>query len=146
MDNHITETAYLRLKNSLDLATHDAALQIDKIELANGNIKFASNAEEVLMSTLQKNLHLDSNNFPLQPNMFRSSDALKVLVFEKLETGCSASSVGFPCIYNNTTYNYVDTITGPSIVAIISMRHPRPFAFSEDHSFIVGSSHEYKGF
>lgn len=147
MDNHTTATAYIRLKNSLDRATHDAAMQIDKNELArNGRIVFTTNSQDVLVSTLQKNLRLDTNSLPIAPNMFRSTDQLKVLTFEKLQTGCPGSPVGFPCTYNNTTYGYVDTITGPSIVSIISMRHPRPFAFSSDRSFIVGSSHEYKGY
>ena len=147
MDNHTTATAYNRLKNTLDLATHDAAMQVDKNELArNGKIVFAANAQNVLLSTLQKNLNMDTNNLPIQPNMFRSTDQLKVLVFDKLEMGCPGSPPGFPCTYNNTTYGYVDTITGPSVVAIISMRHPRPFAISTDRSFIVGSSHEYKGY
>lgn len=147
MDNHTTATAYNRLKNTLDLATHDAAMQIDKNELAkNGKIIFTTNSNNVLNSTLQKNLKLDVNNQPIAPNMFRTSDQLKVLVVDKLATGCPGSPTGFPCTYNNTTYGYVDTIVGPSIVAIISMRHPRPFAFSTDRSFIVGSSHEYKGY
>lgn len=147
MDNHTTETAYIRLKNSLDLATHDAAMQIDKNELAkNGKIVFTASAQNVLATTLQKNLKLDTSNYPIAPNMFRSTDQLKVLVFDNLVNGCPGSPAGFPCTYNNTTYGYVDTIAGPSIVAIISMRHPRPFAFSTDRNFIVGSSHEYKGY
>ncbi|GGG18846.1 hypothetical protein [Paenibacillus abyssi] len=147
MDNHTSKTGYSRLKNSLDLATHDAAMQIDKNELArNGRIIFANNAQGILSATLQKNLRLDLNNYPVAPNMFRSSDQVRVLVFDKLESGCPNSAAGFPCTYNNTTYGYVDTIRGPSIVAIISMRHPRPFAFSADRSYIVGSSHEYKGY
>lgn len=147
MDNHATATAYNRLKNALDLATHDAAMEVDRNELARrGRIVFSANAQNTLMSSLQKNLKLDANNRPLAPNLFRSTDQLSVLVFERIESGCPNSPAGFPCTYTNPTYGYVDTLYGPSVVAIIAMRHPRPFAFSTDRSFIVGSSHEYKGF
>ncbi|MGF7033415.1 hypothetical protein J2T17_004363 [Paenibacillus mucilaginosus] len=146
MDNHTSETAYLRLKNTLDLATHDAALQVSQAALDNGEIRFTPASRDVLEALLRSNLKLDNNNYPVQPNMFRSSDQLRVLFFDTVETGCPGSPAGFPCTYINSTYNYVDTIKGPSVVAIISMRHPRPFAFSQDKSFIVGGSHEYKGY
>jgi hypothetical protein len=147
MDNHATATAYNRLKNSLDRATHDAAMQIDRNEMSrNGRIIFTANSQDVLVTTLRNNLKLDANSRPIAPNLFRTTDQVKVLVFTKLETGCPGSPSGFPCTYNNPTYGYVDTIKGPSVVAIISMRHPRPFAFSADRDFIIGSSHEYKGF
>lgn len=147
VDHHTTQTAYLRLKNALDLATHDAALHIDKAELSlYGRIRFTDQAPVVLATSLQRNLRLNTANFPLSPNMFRSTDQLQLLVMESLETGCSDAAPGFPCTYRNATYDYVDTIKGPSIVSIISLRHPRPFSFSTDASFIVGSSHEYKGY
>ena len=147
VDNHITETAYIRLKNGLDRATHDAALQINYDELArNGRIAFSDEMNVVLLQSLRHNPKLDERNMPVAPNMFRSSDDLQVLHIEKIETGCPGSAIGFPCIYMNSEFDYIDSIRGPSVVAIISMRHPRPFAFSADSYFIVGSAHEYVGY
>jgi hypothetical protein len=145
VDNHMSETSYLRLKNALDLATHDAAMQVDKEVLAReGRIVFSAASDNVLLTTLRQNLHFNENNSPIQPNLFRSSDALQILEFARLETGCPGSPAGFPCTYTNPSYGYVDTVNGPSIIAIIRVRHPRAFSFSADKYFVVGSSHEYK--
>ncbi|WP_040951680.1 hypothetical protein [Gorillibacterium massiliense] len=145
-DNHLSETGYLRLKNALDMATHDASLQLNKEVLENeGGIAFSDVAWEAFNESLQRNLRLDASGHPLHPGLFRSSDALEVLLFDKVEKGCPDSPAGFPCTYVNHTYGYVDMLEGPGIVAIIRMHHPRPFAFSPDTSYIVGSSHEYKG-
>lgn len=147
MDHHTTKAATSRLKLSADRATHDAALQVDKVVLAReGKITFASNAEAVFYRTLQRNLNFDESNRPKAGNLFDSSDQLELKVFEKLETGCPGSTPGFPCTYVNTTYGYIDTIRGPSIVAIITMKHPRNFGISADKTYIVGSSHEYVPF
>lgn len=148
MDNHTTATAYLRLKQSLDRATHDAALQIKHSLLADeARLEFSDDAETVLWSSLEQNLRMQLNDgapaHVTSTSLFRIEDPLQLLLFERLEKGCSSALDGFPCTYVNGTYGYVDTIRGPSIVAIIAMRHPRPFALSQERFFIVGSSHEY---
>lgn len=65
-----------------------------------------------------------------------------------VDTGCPGKPSGFPCVFDAWAGSdgYIDTLEGPSVVAIITMRHPRPFGISKDKNFVVGSSHEYKGF
>jgi len=147
MEHQTTETSRNRLKLSLDRATHDAAMQVDKNVLAReGRIVFTSQSKTVFDQTLQTNLKFDENYYPKANNLFNSADRLEVLVFDRVETGCPGSPAGFPCTYVNNTYGYVDTLRGPSIVAVIAMKHPRSYGVAANKSYIVGSSHEYIGY
>jgi hypothetical protein len=142
-DNHVTDEAFLRLKNAADFGTHDAAEEIDQLERESGNIVFLQpQALSSFKTALMNNLKVNSGMYPISPNLFRSSDQVKILVFDYIDKN-STICTSFPCTYVNSTYGYIDTLKGPSIVAIISMRHPRPYGISIDGSFIVGSSHEY---
>lgn len=149
MDHQTTETSRSRLKLSLDRATHDAAMQLDKNVLAReGRIVFTSQARTVFDQTLQTNLKFNESYYPKANNLFNSADRLEVLVFDRVETGCpgSPSGSGFPCTYVNTTHGYIDTLRGPSIVAVIKMKHPQSYGVAANKSYIVGSSHEYIGY
>lgn len=147
MEHQTTESARSKLKLSLDRATHDAALQVDRDILAReGRVAFTSSSRTVFDNTLQTNLRFDANYKPIGNNLFNNNDRLEVLLYERVENGCPGSSGGFPCTYVNTTYGYVDTLRGPSIVAIIRMKHPRNYGISANKHFIVGSSHEYVGY
>lgn len=147
-DNHVSSTAYYKLKNTLDVATHDASLQIDMNSLNQGIIKFnAARANDALLNSLKANLKLDSSSHPIEPNIFRSTDKLEYKMMT-VDTGCPGKPSGFPCVFDAwaASDGYIDTLEGPSVVAIVKMRHPRPFGISRDKYYIVGSSHEYKGF
>lgn len=147
-DNHVSSSAYYKLKDNLDVATHDASLQIDMLSLNQGIIKFdAAKAREALVQSLQKNLKLDNSNHPIEPNIFRAGDQLQYKMMT-VDTGCPGKPSGFPCVFDAwaASDGYIDTLEGPSVVAIVTMRHPRPFGISKDTYFVVGSSHEYKGF
>ena len=154
-DDYVTTKGRDRLKYAMDIATHDAAQMIDKVQLGNGLIRFDSvAAENVGLLRLRQNLKLDATLRPLANNLFRSTDQVQVVYFDRVETGCPLKAPGFPCVYNvnltvNTVngphnFNYIDTIDGPSIVAIITMNSPRPYGISKRYTYIVGSSHEYK--
>lgn len=156
-DGHVTMEGRDRLKYALDIATHDAAQQIDLVQLNNGLIRFnESQVTSVGLQRLQDNLKLDGNMQPLPNNLFRSSDQLQVVYYDTVETGCPNKAPGFPCVYNinltvNTAsgpraINYVDTLSGPGVVAIITMPSPQPYGISKEYTYIVGSSHEYKPF
>jgi hypothetical protein len=125
------------------MATHDAAERIDPVQRELGDITFLRpEALDAFKLSLMRNLHLDAALAPIGPNLFRSTDQLKILVFDYIDSH-SAICASFPCTYTNNAYGYIDTLKGPSIVAIVSMRHPRPYGISVDGSFVVGSSHEY---
>lgn len=154
-DDHVTTIGRDRLKYALDIATHDAAQMVDKVQLGNGLIRFdAVAAQNTALHRLRQNLKLDATLRPLANNLFRSTDQLQVVYFDRVETGCPNKPAGFPCIYNvnltvNTAtgtqnFNYIDTIAGPSIISVIKMNSPRPYGISKPYTYIVGSSHEYK--
>lgn len=146
-DDHITLDAKNRIKTALDIATHDASLEVDKIQLNQGSIMFTSNARIQFNEALQSNLKLDENFFPLGDNILRNTDQLEVVVYDEVDVRCPGASFdGFPCLYKNEVYDFYKVLNGPSVVAIVTMKAPRPYAISQDLEYIVGSSHEFKPF
>lgn len=136
-DEHLSTKLKAGLKEGMDLATHDASLQIIEEELEMGKIRFdPMKSEKALLNSLQTSFKLNSLLQPLPGGIWK--DPFELVWFEKIETG------NFPMIYHSgPPYYYSDTLKGPSIVAIVKVKHPRYYGVSDDITYIVGSSHEY---
>ncbi|WP_138753551.1 hypothetical protein [Paenibacillus sinopodophylli] len=136
-DEHLQTKLKANLKDGMDLATHDASLQIVEEELEMGNIRFDPvEAERVLRQSMQTSFKLDGLLQPLPGGIWR--DPFELVWFERVETGV------FPQVYHSgPPYYYSDTLKGPAIIAIVKVKHPRYYGVSDDITYVVGSSHEY---
>lgn len=113
-----------RMKDSLELAVHDAALAIDKTKMSQGQIVFErTKAEENLRQSLQQNLLLSSSLEPLTGSFLQAPVEIKVLEYYDDDSGML-----FPFNYSNPTYEILDTIDGPAIVVVIETTSPRYFS------------------
>lgn len=112
-----------RMKNSLELAVHDAALAIDKTRMAQGEFVFNRTlAEANLKKSLQENLSLNSSLEPLSDSFLKTSVQIKLLEFYDSDSG-----MAYPFNYSNPTYEILDTIDGPAIVVVLETTGPRYF-------------------
>lgn len=124
------KTATRQLKNSLEIAVHDASLAIDESELIQGLLVFdepqgTSNFKE----SLKYHLQLDDNLKPLPDSFYKNPFVIKKLVYidEKTIDPNTGNPVRFPYVYENTIYDVVDVLDGPSVIAIVETTSPRYF-------------------
>jgi hypothetical protein len=118
------DKATYKLKNALELAVHDAALSIKTEELMNGKIVFEQAiAEQHFRNSLEANLRLNTSLEPLTDSFFKEPIILKHLEYVDHSTGNT-----FPMNYINDTYQIVDTLEGPAIVAVLETSGPRYFS------------------
>jgi hypothetical protein len=126
-----------QLKDGMDLATHDASLQILQEELEKGSITFNPlEAQKVLRQSMQTSFKLDGLLKPLPGGIWLND--FDLVWFELVESGV------FPQVYHSgPPYYYSDTLKGPSVIAIVKVKHPRYYGVSDTFDYVVGSSHEY---
>ncbi|OME79614.1 hypothetical protein BK120_21805 [Paenibacillus sp. FSL A5-0031] len=136
-DEYLQTKLKAELKEGMDLATHDASLQIIQEELEKGSIRFDPlEAEKVLRRSMQTTFKLNGLLEPLPNGIWL--DPFELVWFDRIESGT------FPQVYQSgPPYYYSDIIKGPSIIAIVKVKHPRYFGVSDDFEYVVGSSHEY---
>lgn len=120
-------TSTRQMKNALELAVHDAALSIDESELSQGKVIFDEwEAVENLKASLEFNLELESGAgyvyFPKEGSYYQEPFYVEHLEFIDDDDGA------FPQVYSNPKYDILDTLNGPSIVAVVSTKSPRYFA------------------
>ncbi|MFC0273788.1 peptidase M23 [Metabacillus herbersteinensis] len=122
-------TSTRQIKNALELATHDAALALDESQLSQGRIVFdQERALDNLRDSLNANLKLESAAgylYSPNTNSFYQED----IVLEHIEFVDDSNS-SFPTQYSNLDYDILDTLNGPSVIAVLSTRSPRYFAGS----------------
>jgi hypothetical protein len=123
--NHELDTTSTRkLKDALELAIHDAALEIDKAEMSEGNIVFKQvKAEENFRKSLQENLSLNTSLQPESSSFFQEKVEIKYVEYID-----DSNTVTYPFNYFNDKYEIYDTVNGPAIVAVIETKGPRYFA------------------
>ncbi|WP_168121883.1 hypothetical protein [Paenibacillus sp. HB172176] len=136
-DEYLQTKLKAELKDGLKAATHDAALQVDLAELEKGHVVFLPDiAEHAFLGSVQRTYRLDTLLQPLPGSIWKSP--FKLVYFERVEDG------EFPMAYNSgPPYYYADVLNGPSIIAIVQVKHPRFYGISRDFNYTVGSSHEY---
>lgn len=130
----------IMMKESVNSATHDAAMALDSAELSRGRLVFnRAQAEANLLESLQINLGLYPSMLPKSGTRVR--ERVTVEYFEILDESNST----FPMLYQNATYGLAKYLNGPAIVAVISTPHPKIFSWSSLHPKIqVAAIHEYR--
>jgi hypothetical protein len=121
-DSDQTSTRYL--KDSLELAVHDAAMVLDTTQFGKGDIVFDQDLSMfTLRQTLEQNLKLDHSLQPTNDSFFQ--DDVKIVYTEFIDN--STFSGIYPLNYSNPTYDILETITGPSMVVVLETKSPRHF-------------------
>ncbi|MDC3424312.1 peptidase M23 [Aquibacillus sp. 3ASR75-11] len=121
------KTATRQVKNALELAVHDAALALDESQLSQGKIVFDQvQAMENLKKSLEDNLELSSGMgyvyTPTADSFYQDDFYLEHIEF------VDDSNRTFPSVYYNPDYAIIDTLNGPSVIAVLSTTSPRYFA------------------
>lgn len=123
-------TATRQLKNGIELAVHDAALAVSPTEMAQGKIIFDQpTAINNLKNSLDSNLNLSSSTgYVYTPNSssFFQND-LKIVDLEFIDDSVTTT---YPYTYSNPTYNIMEQVTGPCVIAVITTESPRWFVGS----------------
>ncbi|MBF0706731.1 peptidase M23 (plasmid) [Alkalihalobacillus hwajinpoensis] len=120
-------TSTRQMKNGLELAVHDAALALDNSQLSQGKVVFDQwEAVENFKASLEANLALESGAgyvyFPKESSYYQEPFYVEHLEFIDDDDG------SFPQVYSNPKYDILDTLNGPSIIAVVSTKSPRYFA------------------
>lgn len=121
------KTATRQIKNALELAVHDAALAISPVDMANGRIVFDQNlAITNLSESLASNLKLETSaGYVYTPNSdsFFKDD----LYISHLEFIDDSTTTTYPFTYVNDDYDIMETVNGPSVIAVLTTESPRWF-------------------
>lgn len=121
------KTATRQLKNALELAVHDATLAINTDSVVEGKVIFDRDlAIENLKNSLEASLNVKSEGgYVFTPN--KDSFFQDDLYLVHLEFIDESASTIFPLNYINPDYEILETINGPSIVAVLTTESPRWF-------------------
>lgn len=108
------------LKDGNNFAAHDAALQVDEVEMSAGRLVIdPDRARTVFEETLRRNLLLDSSLSPLPGSPLISE--VRIVHFEILDDTNST----FPMFYELPEYKLAQWIYDPSVVSVIETDHPQ---------------------
>jgi hypothetical protein len=129
-------------KPFIDIATHAAALDIDLIEAAQGRITWDVNKGTAsFYSYMRKNLHLDSNNVPVQGSYLSGAPIVHYL---GLVTNSSYPYTYVKSInlHQSTSQQLVRkiqaTLYGPSVVAIVEVQQ-KMYGQAADEPIVISS-------
>lgn len=118
--------AHYKLKESLEIAAHDAALQDVGAELAEGRIVFDKNqALESFKNSLIYSLKLEDAGTELDPlpqSYFQ--DPIRIVFEHYID---DANTVSYPFLYENPMYHIREVIRGPSVIFVVETKTPRHF-------------------
>jgi len=128
-------TTTRQLKNSLELAIHDASLAIDENQMSQGYIVFdqvqaKQNFDESFLYHLNLQKVNDTIYQPSSNSFYQNSFEIKLLHYIDDRTpdpNNPGEYITFPFTYTNATYDIVDVLNGPSIVAVVETVSPRYF-------------------
>lgn len=116
------------LKEDLEIAVHDASLQIDTEELSNGRIKF----DEVrALKTFKESFELNSGIRP---------DEYEILDFKVFDH----SNATFPVFYSSNVADFQDTFLYPTVLAIVKTTTDKYFFANEPKPVIRVASYSYR--
>lgn len=139
-DRFITSTTHNRLKLALNHGGHDAALQINKQELAEGRIVFErAEARAAFEASLRYNLQLHEDGTPVTGSLLRSAP---IILFEDYVDD-STPGVIFPHHYVQESRLIDKVLKGPAVVYQVKVKLPRDNAFSYDGYIYKTVVYEY---
>lgn len=121
------------LQGELELALHDAGLQIDETYLGQGYVVFNhTQAEATFRETLRRNLKQEYKVYTYIPEI----EILDFYVIDHQLTG------QFPYVYTYTDYGASWQVNAPTIIAIIKVEMPRTL-WSQSRAVIRMSAYSY---
>lgn len=139
VDDNLTGLANERLKNAVNYAAHDASIQVNSEELANGRIVFdTAKAKEVFNRTLADNLSLDNNLVPRPNTLFK--EKINVIYTDYID---DRDGLTFPYLYENDYYGIRHWVFGPAVVFAVEVPRPRAFNLNPSYSLVKWSVFEY---
>lgn len=117
------------LKEDLDLAVHDASIQVDEDFLSQGVVKIqAEKAEETFRSTFEENSGLDEGDY----------DIVDFKVFDQ-------TNANFPVNYSPSSTQFTETYQSPTVVAVVDTTTSDYFIHSDsDRTMQKVASYSYK--
>lgn len=102
-------------KEDIEVAAHDAALQIDRFELAEGNTVIDPD----------RALAVFKETFSINTGM--SSDDFKITTFEIFDE----SNSSFPYVYEHPIYEVEETFQGPTVAVVVELNSSGYFDLSD---------------
>ncbi|MEQ2529101.1 M23 family metallopeptidase [Bacillaceae bacterium CLA-AA-H227] len=126
LSTHARASEYL--KEDIEIAVHDAALQLDETALAQGNFVFDySRAEQAFRESFNENTGLTNNDYEL----------VEFKVFDE-------SNTKFPVTFRAEDLEFEDIFTNPTVVAIIETNVENYFSPNSDDTVRRVASYTYK--
>lgn len=139
-DRYVTKTTHNRLKFALNRGAHDAALQVNKDRLAEGEIVFERGmARAVFERGLEYNLQLDSNGAPHAGTLLQKEPDI---IFEDYVDD-SIPGVSFPFSYVRENENIYKVLKGPAVIYRVKVKLPRTHAWSYNGDVYKNVIYEY---
>ncbi|WP_028550066.1 hypothetical protein [Paenibacillus sp. UNC451MF] len=139
-DRFVTTTTHNRLKFAINHGAHDAALQVRKDRLAEGQIVFErSDSRAAFEAGLEYNLQLDAEGTPYTGTLLKERP---VVVFEDYVDD-STPGVGFPFSYVRESERISKVLKGPSVIYKVKVKLPRTNALSYDGDVYKTVIYEY---
>lgn len=149
-----------RIKRDLALATHAAALDVDKVKLADGILALLpAKAKASFYTYLQKNMRLDSANNPTPESYLSGKPIIHKLLYVDYETNtiqallgntadCSLSGKTISCTVvanagtaKQATRKIQELLVGPSVVSVIEVPH-KNFSMLESEPIVVADTQQ----
>lgn len=115
------------MKEDLEIAVHDAALQTDTEEMRKGKIVFH---QDVAIDTFHQSFQRNSRLLPDQ--------------YELKEVRFYDSSTTFPVTYQSSVSDFSDVFFSPTIVAIIETSQNAYFSDTDSANFMQIASYSYQ--
>ncbi|WP_211656202.1 peptidoglycan DD-metalloendopeptidase family protein [Planococcus alpniumensis] len=117
------------LKEDLEIAAHDAALEIVEDELASGKIIFdQSKAMTTFRNSFEKNSRLSSTDYEIVEMHFFDEDTVEQ----------------FPQEFSAAAADFSEDIDSPTLLAFIKTKQNSYYANNAEKSFIQVASYSYK--
>lgn len=139
-DRYVTKTTHNRLKFALNRGAHDAALQVNKERLAEGDIVFdRGKARKAFEAGLEYNLQLDSGGAPRAGTLLQSEP---VVVYEDYVDD-SIPGIAFPFSYIREDESIRKVMKGPAVVYRVKVKLPRTNGWSYDGDVYKTVIYEY---
>jgi hypothetical protein len=139
-DRFVTTTTHNRLKFSMNRGAHDAALQVNKDNLADGLVVFdRPMAHAAFEDTLTNNLQLSIDGTPNAGTLLQSAP---IIVFEDyVDNG--VTGVVFPFSYTRPSEHIFKVLKGPAVIYKLKVKMPPTNRFSYNGDVYKTVIYEY---
>ncbi|MBG9568470.1 hypothetical protein ABE38_24685 [Brevibacillus agri] len=149
-----------RVKRDLALATHAAAMDVDKVKLADGILALVpSQAIDSFFTYLQKNMRLNAYNIPQSDSYIEEAPIIHKILYVDYEartiqalygstSNCSLSGKTISCTVvanagteKEATRTVNELLVGPSVVSVIEVSHNR-FSMLDPEPIVVADTQQ----